>query len=164
MIKCEVIKSRKSNRFFDTTKPIEYKEIYDCLEAASKAPSPYNNQPWRFRVVVSKEKINELAAMLPHNKWVRTASAVIIVGCIKENSIERLKNYLAMGAAIENFMLEAQQHGIATCWMGECLGKGMEDQFEWPENYEIVSMIAMGYSRGYEIRQAEKKCINELLV
>ena len=57
MIQCEAINKRKSIRFFDKNRLIEEDEIYDCLEAATKAPSPHNRQPWGFRIVVSRELI-----------------------------------------------------------------------------------------------------------
>lgn len=163
MIQCEVIKNRRSVRLFDKSKKLEIQQIYDCLEAATKAPSPYNKQPWFFRIIDSQEEIQELALLLKQNQWVRTAATVVIVGTESVLGIEKNKNYLAIGAAVQNLLLEAQQRGISTCWIGECLGKEMEKQLEWPEKCEIVSMVAMGYERQYEIKEVPRKEVMDIL-
>lgn len=164
MIQCEAIEKRESIRFFNRNKKIEKKDIYQCVEAAAKAPSPHNKQPWRFRIVISQDMIKKLMSMLPNNQWIRTASAVVIVGIENNEGIDKLKYYLAAGAAIENLMLEAQQRGISTCWIGECLGKEMEERLLWPQDCEIVSMVAMGYKRESEIKKTIKKNLYDILV
>lgn len=164
MVKCEVIEKRESIRLYDTSKKIELCEISGCIEAAAKAPSPYNKQPWEFRIINSQETIEELAALLPHNRWIKTAPTVVVVGTEKVEGIDKLKYYLAVGAAIENMMLEAQQRGISTCWVAECMGKGFEEKLLWPKEGEIVSIVAMGFSRRYQTKREIKKSVSEILV
>lgn len=163
MIQCEVIKNRRSVRLFDKSIKLEVQQIYDCLEAATKAPSPYNKQPWFFRIIDTPDEIQELVPLLKQNQWVRTATTVVIVGTESVFGIEKEKNYLAIGAAIQNLLLEAQQRGISTCWIGECLGQEMEKQLHWPEKCEIVSMVAMGYGRQYEIKEIPRKNVRDVL-
>ena len=164
MLQCEAIEKRKSIRFFDKNKLLEEREIRECIEAATKAPSPHNRQPWRFRIIDSREMIQSISIMLSHNGWVRTAPVIVIVGVPKIEGVEKQKDYLALGAAIENLLLEAQQRGIATCWIGECLEKGLESRLMWPDDYETVSMIAMGYKREYKSEKVDRKSVDEVLI
>ena len=164
MIQCELIEKRKSIRFFDKNKVLEESEVCSCVEAAIKAPSSHNSQPWRFRIITSKEQIQYISTLLPNNSWIRLAPVVVIVGMVKSTGIERQKNYLALGAAIENMLLEAQQRGIATCWIGECLEKGFEEMLQWPFEYEIVSMVAMGYKRDYKVGEVVRRSVEEVLI
>ncbi len=57
----EAIKSRRSVRIFeDRIPPREI--IQECLEAATWAPNPTNQQPWQFIIATGKElkKISEI--------------------------------------------------------------------------------------------------------
>ena len=56
----EVIKHRRSVREFKDT-PIPQEHIDKILTAAIQAPSSGNQQPWKFVVIQSPEKIRELA-------------------------------------------------------------------------------------------------------
>ena len=55
----ELLKQRKSIRHFKEEQPPQ-QVILDCLEAASWAPNPTSQQPWKFIVLTGKslEKIN----------------------------------------------------------------------------------------------------------
>ena len=46
----EVIRSRRSIRVFDNRVPPK-EVIEECIEAATWAPNPTNQQPWEFMVV-----------------------------------------------------------------------------------------------------------------
>ncbi len=56
----EVIRSRRSIRVFNDRIPPK-ETIQECLEAATWAPNPTNQQPWEFMVVTggSLKKISE---------------------------------------------------------------------------------------------------------
>lgn len=164
MIRCEVIKKRRSVRFYDANRKVGKQIILSCVEAATKAPSPLNRQPWIFRIIENHEEIQNIAAKFRYNRWICSAPVVIIVGVENSEGLNKAKNYLAIGAAIENLLLEAEQNNISTCWIGECLGKGMEEMLLWPKEYEIVSMIAVGYQREYELARPIKKSVNDVLV
>jgi len=56
----ETINQRRSVRSF-TSEPVQAHDLTAILEAGRWAPSGMNNQPWRFAVVESPDKKNELA-------------------------------------------------------------------------------------------------------
>jgi nitroreductase len=58
--------------------PVEREKIEKVLEAARRAPSWGNTQPWRFIVVQNKAKIEELASAASGQAQVSSAPAVIV--------------------------------------------------------------------------------------
>ncbi len=61
----ELIKKRKSIRQFTSEQPSK-EVILECLEAASWAPNPTSQQPWKF-IVLTGEKLRELITVIEEN-------------------------------------------------------------------------------------------------
>ncbi|MFO8102300.1 MAG: nitroreductase family protein [Dehalococcoidia bacterium] len=59
----EVIERRKSVRHF-TDDPVKEEDLMTMLEAARRAPSPENEQPWHFLVVRDRQVIDNLKDMV----------------------------------------------------------------------------------------------------
>lgn len=59
-------------------KPVEKEKIEKVLDAARRAPSWGNVQPWRFIVVQDREKIEKMGEMSGGQHTVNTAGAVIV--------------------------------------------------------------------------------------
>ena len=146
-IKCKILTKRKSVRFFNKVKKLDYYDILGCVEAAMLAPSAHNVQPWRFKIIDSDEIISQISSVLKNNQWIITAPALVLVGMKKSEKIDDIKNYMAVGAAIQNLLLEAQYRGISTCWVGECLNISMDSFLEWPVDLKLVAIVAMGFER-----------------
>ena len=72
----EAIHTRKSVRKF-LDKKISDDVIRKILEAAIRAPSAGNRQPWRFLVVTDRDKIKKFDPY-DHQPWVENAPAVIV--------------------------------------------------------------------------------------
>lgn len=76
----EVLKSRRSVRYYDSTVKISREEMTQMLEEASLAPSSVNLQPWRFIVIQSPEAKAKLLPLAKFNtNQVETSSAVLAV-------------------------------------------------------------------------------------
>lgn len=75
----EAIAARHSVRVY-SDQPVTGDEITGLLEAARNAPSSLNSQPWRFKVVTSREEIAWLATKEATRKqsWLARAGAVLI--------------------------------------------------------------------------------------
>jgi nitroreductase len=59
----EVLRSRKTTNGAFDPRPVSREHQKMLLEAASRAPSHFNSQPWRFVVVEDKKRILEIAEM-----------------------------------------------------------------------------------------------------
>lgn len=117
-----VIQSRRSIRKYKPT-PLSEETIEKILEAGRWAPSGVNNQPWRFLVVRDKEKIKGLAQFTKYGNIIEGAACVICVFMDAGDSYNRDKDILAIGACIQNMLLEAYSLGVGTCWLGEILNQ-----------------------------------------
>ena len=154
----KLCRARKSvRRFADRT--VERGKIELCLEAARRAPSADNMQPWRFIVFDNPEKKAQLAHAVfrgayAHSK--RLARAPVLVSLlIKENLLVNKVAGVIQGtqwqlvdAGIggEHFVLAAAEQGLGTCWIGWYDGRALIRHLGLRgKGYRPVALIALGY-------------------
>ncbi|MET3504122.1 nitroreductase [Halalkalibacter oceani] len=75
----QTIEERHSVRKFDPEARIEREELEELLTIATKAPSSWNIQPWRFIVVDDPKRKEELLPIAYNQKQVVESAAVIIL-------------------------------------------------------------------------------------
>jgi nitroreductase len=49
--------------------------------------------------------------------------------------------------AMQNMVLTATSEGLGTCWVGDFDEKIVKELLRIPENYRVVALLALGYSR-----------------
>lgn len=155
-IKCEVIKTRYSCRAFDENEKIDENEILCLIAAASLAPSSFNEQPWRFRIINDSLSIKSIV----HNEnlWVSRAACVIAV-YVKDAS-QSSKAILAIGAAIENMLLEATSRSIGSCW----INAEKEDVETIGDNtFRLISYVVLGKER-YKLNRTSRLDIEQIII
>ena len=153
----ELIKQRISVRKY-SSKPVPREVIDQCLEAARLAPSACNSQPWSFIVVDDEETKNEIvkksmSGIYSSNKFVMTAPVIIVV--ITEHStylarmggmLRHIKyNLLDIGIACEHLVLQAEEMGLGTCWLGWFDEKAVKKVLGLPKSTKVDVMISLGY-------------------
>lgn len=162
----EIILQRRSIREFES-KHVPGEKIVSILEAGRWAPSGLNNQPWRFVVVVDEQTLFKLAYMTKYSSILLQAPAAIAVFLDREAGYSRDKDILAIGACIENMLLQIQALGLGACWLGEILNKAKEVEglLKTPESYELLAVIALGFPKEVDNREAnrERKELKELV-
>ncbi len=147
----DIILSRRSIRQFRPD-PLPQDVLRKLVDAARLAPSAANLQPFEF-VVVSNESIRK--NVFPCLRWAAyispegnpkpghepTAYVVTLVNTrIRDKGFER-----DAGAAVENLILAAWDHGIGSCWLISVDRSRLQDILNIPESYSIDSVIALGY-------------------
>ena len=155
----ELIKHRKSIRGF-INRPVEREKIMLCLEAARLAPSACNSQPWKFIVVDDPKLKNRLCkaafgGIYSFNSFCQTAPVMVVVVSEKSKFLARIggffrgtKYYLIdIGIAVEHLVLEAEDLGLGTCWVGGFSQEEARDILKVPENYRIVTILPLGFPR-----------------
>lgn len=147
----ELIKTRRSVRSYRPEK-VKAELIKKVLEAGRWAPSGLNNQPWRFIVITSEEVKNKIKTYTTDAYIIEQAPCLIIVLMEKESSYDRTKDLMAIGACIQNMLLEAHSLHLGTCWLGEILNrrKEVEKVLEVAEGNEMVAAVALGYPASEE--------------
>ncbi len=146
-----IILSRRSIRQFKPD-PLPQDVLRKLVDAARLAPSAANLQPLEF-VVVCEESIRK--NVFPCLRWAAyispegnpkpghepTAYVVTLVNTkIRDKGFER-----DAGAAVENLILAAWDHGIGSCWLISVDRSHLQEILNIPESYSIDSVIALGY-------------------
>lgn len=153
----DLLKHRKSVRDF-LDRPVEREKIMMCLEAARLAPSESNSQPWKFIVVDDRQLKNKLCdaafgGIYSMNSFCKMAPVIIAVISEKSKFLARIggilrgtKYYLIdIGIACEHLVLEAEDLGLGTCWIGWFSERAAKSILKIPKHKKIDVLIALGY-------------------
>lgn len=128
-----------------------------CLEAARLAPSASNSQPWRFIVVDDKQLKDKLceafSGIYTMNSFCKEAPVIIVVVSEKTKFLTRIggmfrgtKYYLIdIGIATEHLVLQAEELGLGTCWIGWFNERAIKPILNIPRSKKVDILIAMGY-------------------
>ncbi len=153
----DLVKKRDSVRKY-SSKSVPRELIDECLEAARLAPSACNSQPWSFIVVDDEETKNEIvkksmSGIYSSNKFVMTAPVIIVV--ITEHStytarmggmLRHIKyNLIDIGIACEHLVLQAEELGLGTCWLGWFDEKAVKKVLGLPKSTKVDVIISLGY-------------------
>lgn len=145
----DAIATRRSIRTF-TEQPISDEMLKSIIHAGMQAPSAGNAQPWEFITIrdeASKEhitKIHQFAQMAP-----KSPVSVLVCGNLQK---EKYAGFWVQdcSAAIQNMLLAARSHGIATVWCGihpiEERVVAFREAFRIPEHVVPLGLVVMGYS------------------
>jgi nitroreductase len=165
----ELLKQRKSVRDF-LDKPVEREKIIMCLEAARVAPSACNSQPWKFIIVDDKKLKNKLCAqafggIYAINSFCKKAPVTVAVISEKSRFLARIggmfrgtKYYLIdIGIACEHFVLQAEDLGLGTCWIGWFNESAVKSLLNVPQNRKIDILLALGYYDKEKVKSAHDR-------
>lgn len=153
----ELVKRRRSIRRY-AAKAVSRETIDRCLEAARLAPSACNSQPWYF-VVVDDEKLkNRLAdeafsRVYSMNSFAKDAPVLIVAVTQRSSYTACLGGYLRgtqyslidIGIACEHIILQAEEEGLGTCWLGWFNEKAVKKILGISRSEKVDVIISMGY-------------------
>ncbi len=152
----QLIDQRRSVRAYKDI-PVEREKLTMILEAARKAPSACNAQPWRIAAVTQSELRAEIlkkgmGAVVP-NRWAGTA-AVIIVVCSERSLLthhlaERVQgvqyHLIDIGIAMEHMALKAAELDLGTCYIGWFNEKPIKKILSLPSSWKVECLLTLGY-------------------
>jgi nitroreductase len=146
----DTLEARRSIRKF-YPKPVEFEKIGMLIEAATRAPSVGDLQPWKFVVVTKPQQLQALADSCPYERWLYQAPLVIIV-CSEAGKTEAYypghgQHWAALScaAAAQNILLTAVDLDLAGCWVSSFETEKIKEHFHVPTGVEPEVMIAIGY-------------------
>jgi nitroreductase len=174
----ELMERRWSPRVFED-RAIETEKIETLLEAARWAPSCFNEQPWRYLIFDGSDSEaleRARACLVEGNAWALKAP-VLMLSVAKENFTHNdKKNPTAhhdVGLASENLVLQAVEVGLAAHQMAGFDGARARQEFQIPDGFTPLAMIAIGYpycgsldvlpekTRGQETAKRTRKSVAE---
>jgi len=169
----EVLTSRRSIRAYDATKKISEAEVRELLVATQEAPSWANQQPTKYYVAISEEKLKAVQDMVGGNKERIKDAPVLIV-----STFERGKSGFFQGnqtneigdgwGAYDNglsncyLILKARAMGFDTLIMGMRDADALRSLFSIPESETVMAVISLGY-RAQEPREPQHRALDEIV-
>ena len=170
-----IVRGRRSIRRF-LADPVEPEKLRACLEAARIAPSAHNVQPWRFVVVDDPGLKDRLAAeafsgLFAGSKFAAKAPVLIVVLTKPDLLANRLGGRLQgvryhlidIGIAGEHAVLQAEELGLATCWMGWFNYRRARRVLAIPRKFKIVAILAVGYAEKRPTREPPRRAFEEIV-
>ena len=157
----KIFERRSCRSFID--KEVDITLIKEMIYAAMQAPSAMKQIPWHF-VILDKREIPTLMNCSHGAGSLRECNKVVVF--IMQNDL-RCPEFLEqdMSSAIENFMLQGRDLGIATIWIGtyphEERVNFLKDYLKIDEPYIPYAMVGVGYPKDNNIFKFEESRFDE---
>jgi nitroreductase len=157
-----IVSKRDTRRYADRPVPDDVQQR--ILEAGRLSGSARNRQPWRFLVVESAERREQLAqaVYVPDN----VRGAQLVVAIVSSGGMDT-------GRCAQNMMLAAWNDGVASCPNGISDAEGARAALGLGDDDAIGTVLTFGYpahgrtgeSRSVEewIARADRKPLDELV-
>ena len=163
----EVLTGRRSVRSYDPTKKISEQEVRTLLAAVQDAPSWANQQPTKYYVAISPEKLAAVQDLVGGNKDRIKDAPVLIVstyergksGFFRGNPANEVGDgWGAYDNGLSNcyLILQARAMGFDTLIMGMREADKLRTLFSIPDNEAVMAVIALGYRAAEPRRPAHK--------
>lgn len=159
----ELIDRRWSPRLFEEGRAVEREKILSLLEAARWAPSCFNDQPWYYLVFDGADEDAMATArecLMEGNAWARKAP-LLLLSVAHENFAHNNKpNRHAqhdVGAASGYLVLQAVELGLVAHQMAGYDAERARAEFQIPEDYTPMAMIAVGYPYRGSLDELDEK-------
>ncbi len=161
-----IIKERRSVRRYKPD-PIPPEALLRVLEAARFSPSGKNLQPWKFILVRDSQVKRRLAEASVGQSFIAGAPIVVVACGFPDECYSRMGNYMKswpvdVAIALEHLILQAQEEGLGTCWIGAFEEKEVKRILQIPDNVKVLALTPLGFpdekpsSRG-------RKSLNEIV-
>ena len=141
----DIARERFSERHFAPT-PIEPEKLDLIMEAGRLAPTARNLQPQRILVVQNPEGLEKI----DRGTNCRFGAPCVFVLAYDMNVASHNPDVVDFGIVdtsivATHMMLQAQELGVHSCWVGLIDPSELRRQFNIPRNLRIISVMPMGY-------------------
>ena len=158
----EILKKRRSVRNYTET-AVEAEKINMLVQAALLSPTSRNLHPWEFIVVTDKGTLEKLSRSKEDgSSFLKNAPLGIVVIADPDKSDVWVEDASIASIIIQ---LTAESVGLSSCWIqirkrlhknGASSQQYVRKILGIPENRNVESIIAVGYSREKDMSGTEK--------
>ncbi len=144
----EAMRTRRSVRQWKPD-PVPDEKLEELVEAAARAPSGGNTQPWAFVVIRDRARLKRLRAAAPGIAG--RATAVVLICLDKQRAdvgpgtAEYDMVHMTLGAAMQNLLLAAHGQGLGACAIGSFHLASLRSIVSLPPHLELKLLVALGY-------------------
>jgi nitroreductase len=145
----DTIRERRSVRVYKSD-PIPRESLLRVLEAARLAPSGKNLQPWKFILVQDSELKRKLAKASNAQDFIADAPLVLVACGFPEECYRSMGRYMKswpvdVTIALEHLILQAQEEGLGTCWIGSFEEDEVKSLLDVPGHVKVLALTPLGY-------------------
>ena len=152
----QIIDQRRSVRSYHVT-PVEKEKLTAILEAARRAPSACNAQPWRIVAVIDSalraEVLKKGMGVVVPNRWAQAAPVIFVVcsdrSFFTHHLAERVQgvqyHLIDIGIAMEHMALKAAELDLGTCYIGWFNEKPIKKILSLPSSWKVECLMTLGY-------------------
>lgn len=148
----DILRERRSIRRY-RDREIESEKIELLKEAALRSPSSRGINPWRFLFVTDRATLEKLSRAKESGSSFLKGASLCVVVCAAQGESDVWVEDCSIAAII--LQLAGQSLGLGSCWIQirkrmHSTNLSSEDYVKrvlgLPENFDVESMIAFGYS------------------
>lgn len=142
----QLAKDRHSVRKF-SDKKVEKEKLDLILEAGRVAPTAVNYQPQRILVIENEDSLAKLKSCTPYSFNAPLALLVCYDSTVSWKRSHDNEDMGTVDASIvtTHMMLQAQELGLGSTWVGHFKPDIMRETFELPEYLVPVVLLPLGY-------------------
>lgn len=158
----DLITSRRSSVLIDRERPVDETVINHMITAAQYAPNHKRTWPARFAVISGVSQLvlgNAIADAMAkrgdekfkvektRTKYTRSPYVIVVASAKGESENETEENKYAVAAGIQNMLLLAHSHGLATLWGSPAKGanKAITKVCGFDESDVVLGIIYVGW-------------------
>ena len=160
----ETIAARHSVRSYKPD-PVDDATLGRVLEAARRAPTAANRQPFRIVIIHTRGREEELARVYGR-PWFTQGPLVLAVVVVPSEAWRRSdgKFYGEVDAtiAMDHLVLAATALGLGTCWVAAFDPEAARDVLGLPADVEPVAFTPLGYP-DQPARSTDRRPLTELV-
>ena len=169
----DIVASRRSVRDYDASRTISQDEVMELIKCAQEAPSWANQQPSKYYVAMSPEKVAAVKDLVGDGNKRNTAGAPVMIvstyvkgksGFFRSNPANEIGDgWGAYDNGLSNayFILKARERGFDTLIMGMRNSDELRKLFAIPEDECIMAVISLGY-RASDPNRPDRKATSEI--
>ncbi len=171
----QAVQTRRSIRAYQENATVTADQVKELIACAVQAPSWKNSQTGRYYVVISPEKIQEIAReCLPEfnaNNCTNAKALIVTAFETKRSGFTRegvAENELGdewgaydLGLQNENLVLRARDMSLDTLIMGIRDGQKLREKLSIPDSQRVVSVISVGV-RASDPEAPKRKAVDDI--
>ncbi len=170
----DIVASRRSIRDYDASKPISQEEVMELIKCAQEAPSWANQQPSKYYVAMSEDKVAAVKNLVGDGNKRNTAGAPVMIvstyvkgrsGFFRGNPANEIGDgWGAYDNGLSNayFILKARERGFDTLIMGMRDSDELRKLLAIPDDECIMAVISLGY-RASDPNRPDRKPVGEVV-
>ena len=170
----DIVASRRSVRDYDASRSISREEVMELIKCAQEAPSWANQQPSKYYVAMSPDKVAAVKELVGEGNKRNTAGAPVMIvstyvksrsGFFRNNPANEIGDgWGAYDNGLSNayFILKARERGFDTLIMGMRDSDALRNLFAIPDDECVMAVISLGY-RASDPNRPDRKPESEVV-